>query len=155
LNRRVPDEIYDKYCRVAPRRNETATQQTIEIGQRFRLGRQQAGLTQRRVAERADVSQSEVSRLERGRRPGMALFRLVAIAYALGPQFPFGTCPHDHRCVYSRRPPEEDELLIGQARQSRAGSEDANGFDDWAADAANDDRADEVELEPWVPQLDW
>lgn len=151
----MPDEIYDKYCRHAPRRNETATQQTIEIGQRFRLGRHQAGLTQRRVAERADVSQSEVSRLERGRRPGMALFRLVAIAYALGPQFPFGTCPHDHRCVYSRRVPDEDELLIGDVRPAAGEANGANGFDDALADDGEDDLAGELELEKWVPQLEW
>ena len=70
------------------------------IGSRFQRGRQQAGMTQRQVAAIAGVSQSEVSRLERGRGGGISTYRFVAIGMALGPGFPFGCCPHEHRCAY-------------------------------------------------------
>ena len=93
--------VLSPYAKDRPRRNETPTPETIEVGQRFRLGRRQAGLSQRRVAERSGISQSEISRLERGKTPGMSAYRVFAIALALGPRFPFGTCPHDHRCAYS------------------------------------------------------
>ena len=82
------------------RRNETPTPETIEVGQRFRFGRQQAGLSQRSVADRSGISQSEISRLERGKTPGMSAYRVFAIALSLGDGFPFGTCPHPHRCAY-------------------------------------------------------
>jgi transcriptional regulator with XRE-family HTH domain len=104
----VPDEIYDKYCRDGPRRNETPTPETIEVGQRFRVGRRQAGLSQRRVADRSGISQSEISRLERGMTPGMSAYRVFAIALALGDRFPFGVCPHPHRCAYSIERPDDD-----------------------------------------------
>ena len=58
----MPDDVYDKYCRDGPRRNETPTPQTIEIGERFRRGRCKVGLSQRRVADRSGISQSEISR---------------------------------------------------------------------------------------------
>lgn len=96
----MPDDVYDKYCRHGPRRNETPTWQTIEVGQRFRHGRHQAGVSQRRLAERSGTSQGEISRFERGMTPGMSAYRLIAIALALGPRFPFGTCPHEHQCAY-------------------------------------------------------
>ena len=108
MNREVPDDVYDKYCRDGPRRNETPTPQTIEVGERFRRGRRQVGLSQRRVALRSGISQSEISRFERGMTPGMSAYRVFAIALALGPQFPFGACPHDHRCAYSIDRPEDD-----------------------------------------------
>jgi transcriptional regulator with XRE-family HTH domain len=92
--------ILDQYGVDRPRRNETPTPETIEVGQRFRNGRRQAGLSQRRVAERSGISQSEISRLERGMTPGMSAYRVFAIALALGDQFPFGVCPHPHRCAY-------------------------------------------------------
>ena len=180
----MPLDAYDKYCRTAPRRSEEKTWQTVEIGRRFRLGRQQSGISQRTLADRAGVSQSEISRLERGMRPGMAVHRLAAIAMALGPQFPFGTCPHDHRCVYAIRASRDREAAaVAQpaTRVSRGadfpshlddganGLDDgANGLDDGANgldDGANglDDGAngldEEVEptlaLERWVPQLEW
>ena len=102
--------VLSPYAEDRPRRNETPTPETIEVGLRFRLGRRQAGLSQRRVADRSGISQSEISRLERGLTPGMSAYRVFAIALALGPRFPFGSCPHDHRCVYSGDKPQ-DELM--------------------------------------------
>ena len=61
-------------------------------------------MSQRRVAELSGVSQSLISRFERGRNPGMATHRIFAIAMALGPRFPFGCCPHDHVCKWPYNP---------------------------------------------------
>lgn len=80
----------------------------VVIGGRFRNGRRQAGLTQRRLAEMAGVSQSVVSRFERGLVKKMSAERIVRIALALGPRFPFGGCPHDHRCPWPRDPTVAD-----------------------------------------------
>jgi hypothetical protein len=70
------------------------------IGARFRNGRQMAVLSQRRLAAKAGISQSVVSRFERGMVRRMSAERIVRLALALGPWFPFGTCPHDDGCVW-------------------------------------------------------
>ena len=74
------------------------------VGARFRHGRHQAGLSQRSLAARAGVSQSVVSRFERGLVSHMSAERIVRIAMALGPGFPFGFCPHQHRCAWPYDP---------------------------------------------------
>lgn len=74
----------------------------VAVGARFRNGRRQAGLTQSTLAFRSGVSQSVISRLERGLATGMSVERLVRIANAIGPSFPFGFCPHDDQCAYPR-----------------------------------------------------
>lgn len=82
-----------------------APKPSLEIfGARIRHGRQQAGLSQRQLANRSGVSQSTISRLERGRCVGLAFIRLVAICSAMGTDFPFGSCPHDHRCRWPSSP---------------------------------------------------
>lgn len=84
-----------------------APKPSLEIfGARIRHGRQQAGLSQRQLANRSGVSQSTISRLERGRCIGLAFIRLVAICSAMGTDFPFGACPHDHPCRWPTSPPE-------------------------------------------------
>jgi transcriptional regulator with XRE-family HTH domain len=93
--------VLDEFGPGRARRNETPTPETIEVGLRFRHGRRQAGLSQRDVEDRSGISQSEISRLERGKTPGMSAYRVFAIALALGDRFPFGVCPHPHRCAYS------------------------------------------------------
>lgn len=72
----------------------------VIVGARFRNGRHKTGLSQRRLAELAGVSQSNISRLERGVATGTSAERIIRIATAIGPHFPFGFCPHDHRCAY-------------------------------------------------------
>ena len=72
------------------------------IGARFRNGRRQAGLTQRQLADIAGISQSVVSRFERGHVRRMSAERIVRMALALGPRFPFGCCPHDDGCPWPR-----------------------------------------------------
>ena len=80
------------------------------IGARFRHGRHQAGLSQRRVADIAGISQSVVSRFERGLVRKMSAERIVRLAIALGPSFPFGCCPHDHECAWPWDPREGPTL---------------------------------------------
>ncbi len=74
----------------------------VEMGARIRAGRHAAGLSQRAVADWAGVSQSEVSRLERGQGGNISTYRFVAICFAIGPSFPFGNCPHNHNCPHTR-----------------------------------------------------
>jgi DNA-binding XRE family transcriptional regulator len=69
------------------------------VGARFRNARIRAGLSQRRVADLAGVSQSSVSRLERGVSGGMRTEVLLRIAISI-PGLPLGFCPHGHRCAY-------------------------------------------------------
>ena len=100
----MPD-AYDRHCRADhPRVNDKSTPEMVLIGARFRHGRRQAGLTQRQVAAKAGVSQSLVSRFERGRTPGMSTIRVIGIGVALGPGFPFGFCPHQHKCAWPYNP---------------------------------------------------
>jgi transcriptional regulator with XRE-family HTH domain len=54
----------------------------MEIGERVRKARVQANLSQAQLAERAEVDQSVVSRLEKGQRAPSCL-ALAAIAKAL------------------------------------------------------------------------
>lgn len=91
---------------------EWPVSEMLLVGARFRNGRRQAGLSQRRVARRAGVSQSAVSRLERGLSTSMAAHRMIRIAAAIGPYFPFGFCPHmDHRCAYPYNPDARRNVL--------------------------------------------
>ncbi len=76
----------------------------VTVGARFRNGRQQAGMSQRHVAAIAGISQSVVSRFERGLVARTSAERIVRLAMALGPQFPFGCCPHDDGCPWPRDP---------------------------------------------------
>ncbi len=74
------------------------------VGARFRHGRMRARLTQRHLADQAGVSQSVISRFERGLVSHMSAERIVRLAMALGPTFPFGACPHDHACAWPYDP---------------------------------------------------
>jgi transcriptional regulator with XRE-family HTH domain len=76
--------------------------QMVAVGARFRNGRRQAGLSQSTLASRSGVSQSVISRFERGLVTGMSVERLVRIANALRADFPFGFCPHHDNCAYPR-----------------------------------------------------
>ena len=75
----------------------------VAFGALFRRGRGYAGLTQRQLEDRSGVSQSVISRFERGRAPGLSSERLLRMANAIGPRFPFGFCPHEHACEWPRK----------------------------------------------------
>jgi transcriptional regulator with XRE-family HTH domain len=93
------------------RTEEAATSSLSILGRYVRRSRRQLRLTQAAFAERAGVSQSMVSRLERGRAAQMPLESLLKISVALGRLFPFGACPHDHPCAWQpvRPPPAASE----------------------------------------------
>ena len=82
----------------------------VRVGARFRNGRHQLGISQRRLSELSKVSQSVISRFERGLVTGITAERLVRIANALGHAFPFGFCPHDHQCAWPFDPDREPNL---------------------------------------------
>jgi DNA-binding XRE family transcriptional regulator len=94
----------DPYWRERERYGVWPLPELVLFGARIRHGRQQAGMSQRRLADKAGVSQSLVSRLERGVAHGMSAMRLVAVGMAIGPTFPFGFCSHDHPCKWSYDP---------------------------------------------------
>jgi transcriptional regulator with XRE-family HTH domain len=99
------DEIDKKHWPYVSERGELPPDPDFSIvGARFRNGRQQRGITQRRLADLAGVSQSVVSRFERGLVRRASAERIVRMALALGPDFPFGFCPHDHTCSRPRDP---------------------------------------------------
>lgn len=75
----------------------------VILGAGIRIGRRRMGLTQRELAERSGVSQTAISRLERGMVWGMAVVRLARVAWALEERTPFGGCPHPHQCDYGAR----------------------------------------------------
>jgi hypothetical protein len=70
------------------------------LGRYLRRSRLLADLTQKQLASRAGVSQSMVSRAERGQSGAMAVVRLVRMLQPLARMFPFGVCPHDHNCQW-------------------------------------------------------
>ncbi len=84
------------------------------FGVEFRRCRLYAGLSQVELARRSGVSQSTISRIERGKAPSAAMFKLVKISHAMGHGFPLGFCPHPHFCSWSRL--DEDGL---QSRDPR------------------------------------
>jgi transcriptional regulator with XRE-family HTH domain len=49
------------------------------FGELVRKWRRDLGLSQRRFADKVGMNQSTISRLERGRAPGIALYRLLPI----------------------------------------------------------------------------
>ncbi len=84
----------------------------VILGARFRNGRIMVGASQREIAEISGVSQTGVSRLERGLATGMSAERLIRIADAIGPSFPFGCCPHHRTCAWPADPSQK-KLRVG------------------------------------------
>ena len=72
------------------------------FGVEFRRCRVYAGLSQVELARRSGVSQSTISRIERGKAPSASLIKLVRISHAMGAGFPFAYCPHPHFCPWNR-----------------------------------------------------
>lgn len=64
-----------------------------------------AGMSQQQLAAKAQISQSVISRFERGLAPGMSTERLIVLAEAVGWRFPLGFCPHGHDCKWTRIEP--------------------------------------------------
>ncbi|WP_236873164.1 helix-turn-helix domain-containing protein [Burkholderia sp. MSMB0856] len=65
--------------------------QLVRIGRMMRDARESQGLTQAQLAERLEIAQSEISRLEKGEGvKGPTFDRIVAVAHALGLQLVVG-----------------------------------------------------------------
>jgi len=81
---------------------------TLELlGRYLRRSRRLAEVTQRDLALQAGVSQTMLSRAERGAAAAMPMERFVAMVTPLDRLFPFGCCPHDHNCAWQPvRPPQ-------------------------------------------------
>ena len=74
------------------------------VGRYIRRSRLLAGMTQQQLADTAGVSQTLVSRAERGIAPAMPVAKLVRMLQPLARFFPFGVCPHDHNCSWQPVP---------------------------------------------------
>jgi transcriptional regulator with XRE-family HTH domain len=90
--------------------SEPDLQALAVIGQAVRIARERAAWSQRRLAVRAGVSQSAISRMERGAVRGIGLVYFARVARALGDAMPMVGCPHGHACDYDR----EWRLGVGQ-----------------------------------------
>jgi DNA-binding XRE family transcriptional regulator len=94
------------------------------LGQYVRRSRYYAEKTQARLSGESGVSQSMLSRLERGMAPGMRVDKLVAVASALGRVFPFGYCPHNHECAWDAlRRPNDPPPLTGDVAKFVIGTD--------------------------------
>jgi transcriptional regulator with XRE-family HTH domain len=81
---------------------DPAARDEIErFGRHLRAARHRRGITQSSLERVSGVDQTVISRLERGLAPKFTLDRLVAVIGGLAGTFPFGECPHDHRCAWS------------------------------------------------------
>jgi DNA-binding XRE family transcriptional regulator len=79
---------------------EQSNRPLLFVGRYLRRSRRYAQLTQRALAADAGLSQSMVSRMERGKAPAAPFDRFLMAGMALGRLFPLGVCPHDHRCAW-------------------------------------------------------
>jgi len=77
----------------------------IATGRALKRARLMAGLSQSQLAVKSGISQSVISRFERGLAPGMSVERLTVLSEAVGWRFPIGFCPHDHDCKWPRIEP--------------------------------------------------
>ena len=55
-----------------------------KLGRRLAAARELRDLTQQELANRAGLTQATIARIEKGRKPGLRLDTIVAIAEALG-----------------------------------------------------------------------
>jgi transcriptional regulator with XRE-family HTH domain len=129
-----PDFVHD----VTGRRELQPDPALVRLGRYLRRSRIWADKSQQRLADEAGVSQSMVSRAERGLAPSMGLERLVNVTEQLGRIFPFGVCPHDHECSWQpiKRPEREVtslerfiEMMFGQSSDDAAPSLERNPVD--------------------------
>lgn len=103
----------------------------VWFGRVLRRARLTAGLGQRGLAERCGVSQSTISRLERGGVARLPLVRLLSLSFVLGGGLPVGACPHGHDCPWPQHRPArpmlptmEVAILLAQRDVELAGASD-------------------------------
>lgn len=87
-----------------PRQIDEADLRALAIlGQAVRIARVRSALSQRRLATRSGVSQSAISRVERGASRGLNLRYFARVVLALGSSMPLVGCPHGHDCEFARQ----------------------------------------------------
>jgi transcriptional regulator with XRE-family HTH domain len=84
------------------RRSFTDIEALEELGSAVRDARQRAGLSQRHLEALSGVNQSAISRMERGRVPGMRLDKLARIAMVLGELLLVPADPADRGDAWTR-----------------------------------------------------
>jgi transcriptional regulator with XRE-family HTH domain len=105
--------------RPLPRTTELAL-----LGQYVRRSRYYAEKSQAHLSGESGVTQSMLSRLERGMAPGMRVDKLLALASVLGRVFPLGYCPHNHQCAWDAiRRPGDPPPLSGEVAKIVIGSD--------------------------------
>ena len=72
------------------------------FGVELRRCRLYANLSQVELARRSGVSQSTISRIERGKASSASLIKFVRISDVMRTGFPLGYCPHPHYCPWNR-----------------------------------------------------
>ena len=92
---------------------------SLQFGRQLRRCRLLAGMSQTRLAEASGVSQSTISRLERGLAPKATMIKLLLLGDVLARHLPLAFCPHDHTCTWQRLDehgmPTDDRVTIGSA----------------------------------------
>jgi DNA-binding XRE family transcriptional regulator len=78
-----------------------------QLGEAVRQARRDHGLSQVALARLGGVSQSSISRLERGLAPQAPMHRIVTLGLVLGRVLPLGRCPHDHECRWNPHQPPD------------------------------------------------
>lgn len=73
------------------------------LGSAVRIARERSALSQRQLATRSGVSQSAISRVERGAVRGLHLRYFARVVLALGNSMALVGCPHGHDCAYARQ----------------------------------------------------
>jgi DNA-binding XRE family transcriptional regulator len=89
-------------------RDGYSLERLLAFGRNIRRARRCAGYSQQRLSDLSGVSQTVISRLERGRAPRLGLERILALHEVLGGCLPLGTCPHDHSCIWKPQSAQDD-----------------------------------------------
>lgn len=102
------------------------------FGVEFRRCRLYANLSQVELARLSGVSQSTISRIERGKASSASLIKFVRISDAMLTGFPLGYCPHPHYCPWNRL--NQDGTPANDPRRPIAS-------DEWLEDFRNNSRS--------------
>lgn len=124
----------------------------VIIGRYLRRARGYALKSQERVGHETGVSQSMVSRAERGLAPGMGFGRFVQMCEALGRLFPLGTCPHEHECAWQPIKPPQHRTTDVERLLALILDPDPNFFDRPTPDSEVD-RPVHADGPTWVPPI--
>ena len=103
-------ELRQRQSEMASGKGPPETAGVALLGRYLRRSRLLAEMTQQQLADAAGVSQSMVSRAERGAAPGMEVARLLRLIQPLARMFPLGACPHDHNCAWQPVRPIDDSI---------------------------------------------